>query len=84
MKQFTPFLCQELEQHLVAGADFSPNRFIDDSAELAMEEILAICAAIRQLKSENNISKKHLPTGNFLIFSLTRGNHIQSHRNKTF
>lgn len=70
MKQFTPFLCQELEQHLSAGVEFVSHTFIDEATEREIDEILSICSAIRQLKSENNISKKHQPTGKLLYYTI--------------
>lgn len=80
MKQFTPFLCQELEQHLASGVEFLPHRYIDDATEREIDEILSICSAIRQLKSENNISKKHQPTGEFLYLHFIHESYTKSRR----
>lgn len=64
---FAPFVSSELQQHIGQPAGgvshFEPERWLDDELEQSVGEMLAICAAIRQLKSERNITRKHQPMG---------------------
>ncbi|GAB0097029.1 Valyl-tRNA synthetase [Sergentomyia squamirostris] len=59
MEYFTPFLSQELLQHLPSASEM---RNLDDiKVEDHVEEIINICSTIRAIKSQNNIVKKHNP-----------------------
>ncbi|XP_055376738.1 valine--tRNA ligase [Condylostylus longicornis] len=64
MSPITPFITEELSQH-IPKFSFKENTldstFINDKLEIEVAEILNICTSIRQLNSQNNIVKKHEP-----------------------
>ncbi|XP_004527056.1 valine--tRNA ligase isoform X1 [Ceratitis capitata] len=61
MSVFTPFISEELIKHLPRGIHLNLSRYLNADIEAEIEVILSICQAIRQLKSQNKISKKHEP-----------------------
>ncbi|XP_017490043.1 PREDICTED: valine--tRNA ligase isoform X1 [Rhagoletis zephyria] len=61
MSVFTPFIAEELLQYLPRGIHLQISRYFDADIEAEIDVILAICQAIRQLKSQNKISRKHEP-----------------------
>lgn len=61
---FAPFVSQELQQHITAEWTFTLADWLNEELEQDVNEMMTICAAIRQLKSEHNITRKHLPKGN--------------------
>lgn len=65
MAPITPSLSQELLEHIKRGTMSQPmlTSYLDDVLEKKVEEMLSICAAVRQLKSENRVTRKHDPTG---------------------
>ncbi|CAD7082003.1 unnamed protein product [Hermetia illucens] len=61
MSPFTPFLSQKLLKYLPNIGNFSCDQYSDKALELEIEDVLDICAAIRQFKSQNKIARKHEP-----------------------
>lgn len=65
---FAPFVCQELHQHLGNTLSHNQTAFVDiddwlnEPLASDVNEMLSICAAIRQLQSEHGITRKHQPT----------------------
>lgn len=72
LEPFAPFVSQELRRHVHVGGNdkqttsFVPAEWISDALEYEVEEMLSICAAIRQLKSERGITRKHQPKGEWI------------------
>ncbi|KAJ6643552.1 Valine--tRNA ligase [Pseudolycoriella hygida] len=67
MSFFTPFLSKELQRHLSEISNFKPREWIDDNVEMEVANVLEICSAIRQLKNDNNIVRKHDPIVHLFI-----------------
>uniref|UniRef100_A0A034WE02 valine--tRNA ligase n=1 Tax=Bactrocera dorsalis TaxID=27457 RepID=A0A034WE02_BACDO len=61
MSVFTPFIVEELLKYLPRGIQLHLSRYFNADVEAEIEVILTICQAVRQLKSQNKISKKHEP-----------------------
>lgn len=64
LASFAPFVCHELQQHLGAGgptADVADD-WLDDRLAAEVDEMLALCAAVRQLQSEHGITRRHRAT----------------------
>lgn len=61
MSVFTPFIAEELLKYLPRGIHLHLSRYFNADIEADIEVILTICQAVRQLKSQNKISKKHEP-----------------------
>ncbi|XP_054733519.1 valine--tRNA ligase [Anastrepha obliqua] len=61
MSVFTPFIAEELLQYLPRGITLQISKYFDADIEAEIDMILTICQAVRQLKSQNKISKKHEP-----------------------
>lgn len=63
MECFTPFLSQQLQKHLPPNFEISLGEFEVVDLQKNVEEMLEICASIRQLKNEINITRKSNATG---------------------
>lgn len=61
MSPFTPFICEELLQYLPQNLALKISSFRDEALESEVNEILNVCQSIRQLKSNNKITKAHSP-----------------------
>lgn len=79
MSIFTPFLSKELLSHLPKSAGKSFECFRDQKLEEKIEKVLEICQAIRQVKSQNNITRKHEPVVYLLVQSKDLENLLKNH-----
>lgn len=61
MSPFTPFISEELLKYLPSNIEIDLNKYQNMQLEQEISEILDICQQIRQVKSRNNVSKKHDP-----------------------
>lgn len=61
MSPFTPFLASELLQHVPINVELKLSEFRDQKLEEEVNEIVNICQSVRQVKSRNEISKRHRP-----------------------
>ncbi|XP_067643636.1 valine--tRNA ligase [Eurosta solidaginis] len=61
MSIFTPYIAEELLQYLPHNIHLQLNKHFDVHIEAEIDVILSICQAVRQVKSQNKISKKHEP-----------------------
>ncbi|KAH8415557.1 hypothetical protein KR222_004598, partial [Zaprionus bogoriensis] len=61
MAPFTPFIASELLQHVPLNFELKLSQFEDSALQAEVTEIVNICAAVRQVKSRNQISKRHGP-----------------------
>ncbi|EDW73266.1 uncharacterized protein Dwil_GK17459 [Drosophila willistoni] len=61
MSPFTPFVASELLQHLPLNIELKLSQYRDPKLEAEVSEIVQICQNVRQLKSRNQISKRHAP-----------------------
>ncbi|XP_017071839.1 valine--tRNA ligase, mitochondrial [Drosophila eugracilis] len=61
MAPFTPFLASELLQHLPLKIELKLSDYQDSKLEEEVNEIVSICQNVRQVKSRNEISKRHQP-----------------------
>ncbi|KAH8319294.1 hypothetical protein KR067_003168 [Drosophila pandora] len=61
MAPFTPFVASELLQHIPLNIELKLTDFRDPKLEDEVNEIVDICQSVRQVKSRNEISKKHKP-----------------------
>jgi valyl-tRNA synthetase len=63
MEPFTPFLAQELKRHLPAVSNFEADTLIDPQLEQKVERVMEVVLSVRQMKSQNQIVRKHEPVG---------------------
>lgn len=84
MEIFTPYLVEELKQFLPVNINFDIRKFIDNNLEKQIDEILEVCASIREIKAQLKVTKKSKAEIKILIKSndhqdLIRGslNHIK-------
>ncbi|XP_037932617.1 probable valine--tRNA ligase, cytoplasmic [Teleopsis dalmanni] len=61
MQPFTPFIAKELLLRLPENISMNTKEFQNTAVEAEISKILEICQHVRQLKSQNQISKKHAP-----------------------
>lgn len=61
MSPITPFISDELLQYFPKFSEIIESNFINNDLEAEVNEILNVCLSIRQLKSQNQITKKHEP-----------------------
>lgn len=61
MAPFTPFVASELLQHIPMNIELKLTEYRDAALEDEVNEIVDICQSVRQVKSRNEISKKHKP-----------------------
>jgi len=58
---FTPFVASELLQHVPLNIELKLSDYQDSKLEEEVNEIVSICQNVRQVKSRNEISKRHQP-----------------------
>ncbi|KAH8380070.1 hypothetical protein KR009_008753 [Drosophila setifemur] len=58
---FTPFVASELLHHVPANIELKLSEYQDTKLEDEVKEIVNICQSVRQVKSRNEISKRHKP-----------------------
>ncbi|ALC42892.1 CG5660 [Drosophila busckii] len=58
---FTPFIAAELLQHVPLNIELKLSQFQDSKLEAEVSDIVNICTSVRQVKSRNQISKRHEP-----------------------
>lgn len=70
MAPITPSLSQALLEHTLDKIMSHKvlMSHLDDILEHNVQEMLDLCLAVRQLKSEHRITKKHAPTGKAFFF----------------
>lgn len=56
---FTPYLVKELRNYLPENISFDAEMYINDELENHVNELLDICASIREAKSHLKLTKKH-------------------------
>ncbi|XP_060651827.1 valine--tRNA ligase, mitochondrial [Drosophila nasuta] len=61
MAPFTPFVASELLQHVPLNLELKLAHFQDAKLEAEVADIVNICTTVRQVKSRNQISKRHGP-----------------------
>ncbi|XP_020816671.1 valine--tRNA ligase [Drosophila serrata] len=61
MSPFTPFVASELLQHVPMNVELNLSKFRDQKLEDEVNEMVNICQSVRQVKSRNEISKRHHP-----------------------
>lgn len=61
MEVFTPFLSNDLKTFLPQCNIGSLHKFRNPPLEIEVSQILGVCAAIRQQKSQQSITKRHKP-----------------------
>ncbi|XP_068148534.1 valine--tRNA ligase [Drosophila tropicalis] len=61
MSPFTPFVASELLQHLPLNIELKLSQYCDPKLDAEVSDIVQICQNVRQLKSRNQISKRHEP-----------------------
>ncbi|XP_030385029.1 valine--tRNA ligase [Scaptodrosophila lebanonensis] len=61
MAPFTPFVASELLQHLPLNVEVKLSHYQDSKLEAEVSDIVQLCQNVRQVKSRNQISKKHDP-----------------------
>ncbi|KAH8306982.1 hypothetical protein KR044_002211 [Drosophila immigrans] len=61
MAPFTPFVASELLQHVPLNLELKLAHFQDAKLEAEVGDIVSICTTVRQVKSRNQISKRHDP-----------------------
>ncbi|KAH8257378.1 hypothetical protein KR038_008081 [Drosophila bunnanda] len=61
MSPFTPFVASELLQHVPMKVEINLSAFRDQKLEDEVNEMVNICQSVRQVKSRNEISKRHHP-----------------------
>ncbi|KAL7733352.1 hypothetical protein ACLKA6_004847 [Drosophila palustris] len=61
MAPFTPFVASELLQHVPLNLELKLSQFKDAKLEAEVADIVSICTTVRQVKSRNQISKRHGP-----------------------
>lgn len=61
MSPFTPFIASELLQHVPVNIELKLSQFQDAKLEAEVADIVNICSVVRQVKSRNQISKRHEP-----------------------
>ncbi|XP_037719122.1 valine--tRNA ligase, mitochondrial [Drosophila subpulchrella] len=61
MAPFTPFVASELLQHVPMNIELKLSDYQDSKLEEEVNEIVSICQSVRQVKSRNEISKRHQP-----------------------
>ncbi|XP_017049707.1 valine--tRNA ligase [Drosophila ficusphila] len=61
MAPFTPFVASELLQHVPLNIELKLSDYQDAKLEEEVNEIVSICQNVRQVKSRNEISKRHQP-----------------------
>lgn len=79
MSIFTPFLSKELLSHLPISTGKTINHLRDHELEEMIEKVLEICQAIRQVKSQNNITRKHEPIVYLLVQSEDLQDLLENH-----
>lgn len=79
MQPFTPFICEELLKYIPQPITLDVNKFYNSSLEAEIEAILEVCEQIRQLKSRNQISRKHEPYLRLYAHSLKALSILQPH-----
>ncbi|KAH8370262.1 hypothetical protein KR093_002852, partial [Drosophila rubida] len=58
---FTPFVASELLQHVPLNIELKLTQFKDAKLEAEVADVVSICNTVRQVKSRNQISKRHGP-----------------------
>ncbi|KAH8343186.1 hypothetical protein KR059_006280 [Drosophila kikkawai] len=61
MSPFTPFVASELLQHVPMNVELKLSELRDQKLEDEVNEMVNICQSVRQVKSRNEISKRHHP-----------------------
>lgn len=61
MAPFTPFVASELLQYVPLNLELKLSQFQDAKLEAEVADIVNICTTVRQVKSRNQISKRHGP-----------------------
>jgi len=56
---FTPYLVKELRNYLPENISFDTEKYVNDVLENQINELLDICASIREAKSHLKLTKKH-------------------------
>uniref|UniRef100_A0A1A9V4J1 valine--tRNA ligase n=1 Tax=Glossina austeni TaxID=7395 RepID=A0A1A9V4J1_GLOAU len=79
MQPFTPFICEELLKYIPQPITLDVNKFYNSSLEAEIEALLEVCEQIRQLKSRNQISRKHEPYLRLYAHSLKALSILQPH-----
>ncbi|XP_070501915.1 valine--tRNA ligase [Chironomus tepperi] len=59
MEIFTPYLVKELKNYLPENVLFDAEKYVNDELENQINELLDICASIREAKSHLKLTKKH-------------------------
>ncbi|EDV96210.1 valine--tRNA ligase [Drosophila grimshawi] len=67
MMPFTPFVASELLQHVPLDIQLNLSEYQDPKLQAEVADIVGICTIIRQVKSRNQISKRHAP--NLCLFA---------------
>ncbi|XP_064541252.1 valine--tRNA ligase, mitochondrial [Drosophila montana] len=61
MLPFTPFVAGELLQHVPLNIELKLSQYQDPKLQAEVADIVNICTTVRQVKSRNQISKRHSP-----------------------
>ncbi|XP_030572410.1 valine--tRNA ligase, mitochondrial [Drosophila novamexicana] len=61
MSPFTPFVADELLQHVPLNIELKLSQYLDPKLQAEVADIVSICTTVRQVKSRNQISKRHSP-----------------------
>ncbi|EDW93094.1 valine--tRNA ligase, mitochondrial 1 [Drosophila yakuba] len=61
MAPYTPFVASELLQHVPLNMELKLSDYKDEQLAEEVNEIVSICQNVRQIKSRNEISKRHQP-----------------------
>lgn len=81
MENFTPYLANELQQFLPQKSSLNVVNFINESLESQVNDMLDVCASIREVKSQLKLTKKTKADIKVLIKSKDFESFLQKHIN---